>query len=119
MSGESSDGTAALAAGVCATRSLRPVAARTRWAQRSARCSTSRDTELRREIDAGTIDPDHLDGNAAIGFLGLPLTPAQRAAFLDRLQALVVEFTEIDEGNALDDEASQFRVLLAGFPISD
>jgi DNA-binding transcriptional ArsR family regulator len=76
-------------------------------------------TELRHEIEVGTIDPEHLDGTATIGFLGLSLTAEQQRAFLERLRLLVVEFTQVDEGNLLNPAASRFRVLLAGFPVSD
>ena len=76
-------------------------------------------TELRHEIETGRLDAEHLDGTATIGFLGLSLTADQRAAFLERLSSLLADFTHLDEGNLLNPEASRFRVLLAGFPISD
>lgn len=75
-------------------------------------------SELRNEIESGTLDPEHIEGTATIGFLGLSLTPEQRLALLQRLQQLLVEFTAIDEGNLLNPDASRFRVVLAGFPIS-
>jgi hypothetical protein len=76
-------------------------------------------TELRREIETGQLDPEHLEGTATIGFLGLSLTADQRVAFLERLRSLIGEFSQLDDGNVLNPEASRFRVLLAGFPISD
>ncbi len=75
-------------------------------------------TELRHELESGAIDPTQIEGTATIGFLGLSLTGQQRAALLDRLRVLVEELTQLDDDNALNPEASEFRVLLAGFPIS-
>lgn len=76
-------------------------------------------TELRGEIESGRIDPEQLEGTAVIGFLGLSLTAEQRSAFLDRLKSLIAEFSDVDDGNLLNPEACRFRVLLAGFPVSD
>jgi DNA-binding transcriptional ArsR family regulator len=108
-----------------ATRGMRvdPEAARGRSPQEvSAAIGTLFDvakSELRHEIESGAIDPERIEDTAVIGFLGLSLTEQQHATFVDRLRAIVDELTRLDEGNALDPETARFRVMLAGFPISD
>jgi DNA-binding transcriptional ArsR family regulator len=76
-------------------------------------------TELRHEIETGALDPERLEGRAMLAFLTLSLSDEQRVAFVDRLDALVREFTQFDADTTVADPgANRFRLLLAGFGLT-
>lgn len=72
--------------------------------------------ELRHEIETGALDPEHLEGRSMIAFLTLSLSDERRIEFVDRLDALVREFSEIDDTD--ETPSTRFRLLLAGFGLT-
>jgi DNA-binding transcriptional ArsR family regulator len=76
-------------------------------------------SELRHEIETGALDPERFEGRAMVAFLTLSLTGEQRVQFVDRLDELVQEFSELDTAaNATDPGVGRFRLLLAGFGLT-
>jgi DNA-binding transcriptional ArsR family regulator len=75
--------------------------------------------DMQRELALGALDPATLEDTAVFALLGLSLRAEQLAAFVQRLHAVIEEFTAIDAGNELDPLAQRVRLLIAGFPITE
>jgi DNA-binding transcriptional ArsR family regulator len=75
--------------------------------------------DMQRELALGTLDPASLEDDAAFALLSLSLRPEQHATFVQRLHAVIEEFTAMDAGNELDPHTHRVRLLLAGFPITE
>jgi DNA-binding transcriptional ArsR family regulator len=73
-------------------------------------------TEILREIEIGGLSPQRVHGQASIAFSEFSLDDDALAEFLDRLHALLAEYSKIDEQT---DSHNRWRLFLAGFPLTD
>lgn len=74
-------------------------------------------TEFQREVELGALSPDNVRGQATLGLMQLELDDERRAELLDRLHALLREYQDPELTDAAP--GSQWRLFLAGFPLSD
>ena len=71
-------------------------------------------TEFQREVSNGALAAGDLEGRAAINFSEFTLSDEQLTDFLARMRQLFEEFAALDASDGI-----RFRLLIAGFPLSD
>lgn len=71
-------------------------------------------TEFQREVSNGALAAGDLEGRAAINFSEFTLSDEQLTDFLARMRQLFEEFAALDASDGI-----RFRLLVAGFPLSD
>ena len=77
-------------------------------------------TEILREIEVGGLSPERVHGRASIAFSEFSLDDDTLAEFLDRLHALLAEYSKTDEQtDEQTDSYNRWRLFLAGFPLTD
>ncbi len=70
--------------------------------------------DFQREVRSGALVPGEVTGRAEINFSELTLSEEHLVDFVGRMQQLFAEFAQLD-----DIEGIRFRLLVAGFPLTD
>ncbi len=73
-------------------------------------------TEFQREVEIGALSPERVHGRASIVFSEFSFDDDTLPKFLDRLHALLQEYSKIDEATTSD---NRWRLFVAGFPLTD